>query len=537
VQGTELTLRSFLELSWFFPQQFKKEQFLETADNYFVVGQSDVYRFKKPSLGSSQHLDSFADRWRAACLKIADGAALASNLFLGLQLFEWSDGELVWSSFIHPVNLDPDFPPEEISSQGEVAIVMRRLPAENFLDKRLAEGTVSERDLRRILRGLGQFFRQQQIHNTLSGSQERELRYEQALAGVPELATQILLEANQVGSPALEVLATELRGFANRFITNEKQLIHSRWERGLVIDGHGSLELSHLVLAQPAGKSVKPCFLGRAMRGAESRVRDILGEVSEFIIELEVSGYRSQSEIVEREFAELYADLYEEQAFLFSFVETSLRLAQRQLDRSHSLLLSATQNSANEALAFAERCLAAAYRRVVGYRRPTITVFTGLDCPTKGNTAWNFSRIVAADFLGVAGEGSSLGSLAVGLDFESIIGLSRERITDRVGVVIECALPSRAERLRLVKLAQQLDTPIVFVDCELGRAERLLAKPTEELETVRELTHLSERSFFWDEQLSGVPIRQLRIEASFEPVQVARYLVHQLRDSASRQCL
>jgi hypothetical protein len=358
-----------------------------------------------------------------------------------------------------------------------------------------------------------------------------ELRVEQSYEQLPELAQQLLTEAQALDLPVIVTLAAELRSYLIRILSRERQLLASRWERGFVIDAHGDLALEHLALGQPIGKSLRPLLYGRALRGSESRLRDVLAELAELYLELEVRNFAVEAKLVEKIYVESFPEHYQPEVFRLSLVEIALKRAvdllrkiphRGQSEGPGSILTSTS-------LEQVERNLASAYRQIAGHNQPTIVVFAGQNAPLKGNTAWAFSRLVGADFIGFAGEGSSLPACESGLDFEAVLGISRDRIRERRGVVIECAGLLRADRLRLLELSRRFETRVFFVNCELGRAEKVLVQAARKDELLPELSLIAERSLVWDEELTGLPSVQLNCEPCFAPLELARSLVHQLR--------
>lgn len=68
-----LSLPQWLEVSWFYPEGFKREQVIETARSWVVLGNGIVYKFLKLDQTSEEDPRKlFTRKWQAACEEIVD---------------------------------------------------------------------------------------------------------------------------------------------------------------------------------------------------------------------------------------------------------------------------------------------------------------------------------------------------------------------------------------------------------------------------------------------------------------------------------
>ena len=86
--GTDaLSLADWLDVAWFYPEDFRKERIVETSQSLLVFGESIVYKFLKSN--TPNRTLSFGQRWAIACEEVLDNRELAPDLYLGLRLLRW----------------------------------------------------------------------------------------------------------------------------------------------------------------------------------------------------------------------------------------------------------------------------------------------------------------------------------------------------------------------------------------------------------------------------------------------------------------
>ncbi len=118
--GDNLTLAEWLDVSWFYPEDFSPEKIHETQKSYIVEGQRKVLKFFK---------ESPENQWTMFCHEIVDNSSLAPNLYLGVMPLCWVDGEPSWGQLIPLGHMIVDRPPK----CDDLALVMRRIPKEKML--------------------------------------------------------------------------------------------------------------------------------------------------------------------------------------------------------------------------------------------------------------------------------------------------------------------------------------------------------------------------------------------------------------------
>lgn len=119
-------LLSYLEMSWFYPQGFKKEKLL--FDPLFIQaeGAEVVYKFVNPeALAGLGEKERWQQRLRLLQSEVELNKHSAAELFLGFRYLRWIDEEPEWISQTGTAN-----PPE---SAEDLALVKLRLKPENTI--------------------------------------------------------------------------------------------------------------------------------------------------------------------------------------------------------------------------------------------------------------------------------------------------------------------------------------------------------------------------------------------------------------------
>ena len=122
--GSLVSLANWVNVSWFYPDNFEPKEVIETSRSFVVLGQHLVYKFQKPT--TTERRAAFCEQWKRACEEIFDNQPSAHGLYHGLRLLKWVDEEPRWYKDVFHKNLNPTRPPRE---GDHVVIVMRRIPS------------------------------------------------------------------------------------------------------------------------------------------------------------------------------------------------------------------------------------------------------------------------------------------------------------------------------------------------------------------------------------------------------------------------
>lgn len=343
---------SWLEDSSFYPQGFKKESVIETQKHWIVIGNNIVYKFinlKHISKKITKNLNArglFKLRWKLACEEIIDNQLLSDKAYIGLRLLRWSNQKPEWISENTPINLDPEYAPNEAD---DVAIVMRRISEEENLDYLLEEKrTVSKKHLISIAEKINNF------HNTeIAKKQYRSILYYSTFQQTLEnkylnpLKDFIRSEGGYLDQFSQTALR-EIKAYIQNFLISNEELLQNRLKQGLIIDCHANLCLKNIVrLTKIAEQGVEQNFLiwDRQSR-TSNRTNDFLMDWAAIIGELEARGYKIIANELENYLLTHAKSSFDRRVFNFYKVAEAAKRACRGFLENNSELMHSTNNLA-----------------------------------------------------------------------------------------------------------------------------------------------------------------------------------------------
>lgn len=231
----------------------------ETHISHVFLAGSYAYKLKKPVRFPFLDASTVARRRRWCRLEVRLNRRLTPQLYLGIVPVAQSLRGL------------------RIGGRGRAVdwlVQMRRLPEREMLDRRLAAGRVTSRDIAAILDALIPFWSR--------GASGPSL----ARCGRPQaIERQLLGNLEECGlvSPSLLSERERLRldGAIRQFISLREPLLRRRAERGRIIDGHGDLRCENICLTDPV--TVFDCveFEPAFRRG------DVVGDLAFLAMDLE----------------------------------------------------------------------------------------------------------------------------------------------------------------------------------------------------------------------------------------------------------
>jgi aminoglycoside phosphotransferase family enzyme/predicted kinase len=223
------TLQDALSTPSAYPYDPERIRFEQTHISLVALAPPWVYKIKKPV--SLAFLDfSTLERRRHFCeQEVRLNQRLAPNTYEGVVPIVQTDGGL-------RVDADPD-----AGDIVEVAVKMRYLEPNQFLDARLVHGEASAADIDRVVQTLCEFYQSRSPRPDIAeaGRIDRlravtEENFEEAEAQVGRLLSQSAHDA--------------LQFYADRFYDVNASLLHQRRAEGFFVEGHGDLRLEHVHL-------------------------------------------------------------------------------------------------------------------------------------------------------------------------------------------------------------------------------------------------------------------------------------------------
>jgi aminoglycoside phosphotransferase family enzyme len=208
-----------------YPERPERVEPLETHMSIVFLTDRSAYKLKKPVRHRLADLRSLEARRRNCLREIALNRRLAPDVYRSLQPLTFAPGQ--------GLRLAGDGRPVEW------LVAMRRLPAELMLDRVLHEGGPEPRDVERIARRLGRFYRGLPPASIEPGARRARLEAE------------IERSRRALARPAFGRDRARVDRVAGRLIDDLRahpELMTERHRDGRIVEGHGDLRPEHIVL-------------------------------------------------------------------------------------------------------------------------------------------------------------------------------------------------------------------------------------------------------------------------------------------------
>lgn len=442
-----------------------------------------VYKLKKPVDFGFLDFSNLAARKRFCELETLLNQRLSHDVYAGV----------VKISRDEKGGFSLDGPGEAV----EYAVKMRRLPDEAGLDRLLAEKRASASDMEMLGRRLADFYE----HSARNAEIDRY--------GQPE-AIEFNMEENfeQVGPFVGRLIGEEewefVRQASRTFFECRANLFRRRVETGRIRDGHGDLRSEHIYFHD--GIQIIDCieFNDRFRYG------DVVADLSFLHMDLEHRGRPDLSRAVLAAYAvraddpAAYAllDFYATYRAIVKVKVACLRSTEVESAAEQKALKELSQGYINDA-----------YRYAVQFSRPTLWVFTGLPATGKSSLAARVAEaldltLLASDRIRdemAWPERSAKGVVPYdqgvyrqeyrNLVYARMLGLAQECIKSGRSVILDATFSSHKWRDEATRLAENLDSNLLFVECLAGEETiraRLKRRESEANLSDARVEHLSE---------------------------------------------
>lgn len=197
----------------------------------FIAGER-VLKLKKPVHFPFLDFSTVSAREHNCSEEVRLNARLAPNVYLGLRVLHWDGSSLAL------------MPPEQVPETGHTVdwlVLMRRLPTDQMLDVRIAQGRVEPQDLDPVITLLGRFYRH--AASVPVPPEEYVARFQRELAANREVLLRPQFRLEQQATNALDRMDGALADHAARLCER------SRGAR--IVEGHGDLRPEHVCLITP----------------------------------------------------------------------------------------------------------------------------------------------------------------------------------------------------------------------------------------------------------------------------------------------
>lgn len=237
----------------------------------FLTGDR-AYKLKKPVCQGSMDYRTLASRERVCREELRLNRRLAPGVYLRvLPVRRSGTGSIRSRRAIPPI--------------ADWLIEMRRLPAARMLDRAIAEGTVAEPDLDRVMLKLAAFF-------ACAGRRPMSRK-----AYLSRLRRQIRSNARELAARDLRLSRPRVREVESMqldFLARNRRLLADRGSR--LVDGHGDLRPEHVFLGAPAVRDPvirRACVIDCLEFDADLRRLDPAEEIAFLALECTRLGARS----------------------------------------------------------------------------------------------------------------------------------------------------------------------------------------------------------------------------------------------------
>ena len=516
-----LVLPRGLDVSWFYPEGFRKERVVETQRSLIVIGDSLAYKFLKPDPYSGP-IVSFAERWRKACEEIRSNRELAPDLYFGVRLLRWIDEEPQWITEYRGNDLDPNNAPLDAD---EVAIVMQRIPAGVRLPEiLLREEVLSRKQIGDVVDILANFHMRRK---------REAIRYfvDDPEARIDSLEDRVLGESDRFmrvyGSfldPFSQAALREASSYLKGHFEGFKNSLFTRGQQGLLLDYHGDLRQEKICLEPIREEARAISIFGRVVR--PGRFGDVLEDLASLNASLAVRQHHEVADGIVAAYRERRAEVFDESLFRFYTVSALLHRAQH-------LFLENLEKNAFEAQVH----LALALRHSLGIERPFVLGVGGGVLDQVDEVAKS-----VAELLGIPrvhyrqfAEGTGHAWGPDELVFERMMRSLEDLLRSGTAAVIVWPLNRAEERLKLAALARRFQALNLSVKCERGGIGAIDSEAPQQNRSFgedfpsRRLWHADSES--WNETSREAPY--MLLEPSLAPHELALLIARGLRDIAA----
>lgn len=217
----------------------------ETHISLVFLGETTVYKVKKPVELGFLDFRTLADRRRACDAEVALNARLAPGVYHGVvPIVRGPDG-------VH--RLGAHATGGEARDPVEWAVEMTRLPDDQAAHVRLAQGRFGMDDVERIARTLARFHAEAATDPRIAAFGSRAVIEQNVRESFAQTAQSAL---GYLGAEGLQ----KVRAFQLGFLATHGELLERRVAAGRVRDGHGDLRLEHCYLDDQGGVTVLDCI-------------------------------------------------------------------------------------------------------------------------------------------------------------------------------------------------------------------------------------------------------------------------------------
>ena len=365
----------------------------------------------------------------------------------------------------------------------EYAVKMRQLPRRATMAALLREDSLENHRIDLLADVLSRFYRQARTGSQISAYGTRDIVRKNCEENFDQLAE---FAANTISKRMFIFIRSATRSFLNR----RKQLFQRRVENGKIRDGHGDLRAGHIYFTED-GVQIIDCI----EFNERLRCNDMASDLAFLAMDLDFEGFSGVARDLLKAFVRhsgdedgyLLMDFYKCYRALVRVKVNCLRLQQKNL----------VEDRRAELLKDTRRYMDLACEYAAQFARPAIWVVCGMVATGKSTIArelaarFNVRRLSsdlirkelfddpAADRLAV-GEGI-YSREADSITYGKLMRLAQKEIEKENSVIVDATFSRQHNRQAMLRLAEDLDANIIFLECFCSEAiikERLKNRET-----------------------------------------------------------
>ncbi len=446
----------------FYPEHPEQVELIQTHISYVFIAGAFVYKLKKSVRFSFIDCTDLAQRRHLCDEEIRLNRRLAPDVYLGMFPILRNGSEFAFG----------DKSTEHLQV-ADYVLKMRRLPAENMLDRKLARREADLATIRALAKVIVNFYR--------TAPSTHASRYGSA----SELWRLIIGEVGEmervVGVTLTDQAFTPIENYLRGFLTTHWKVLNARVEAGRVREGHGDLRCEHICIED--GKfSIFDCV----EFSERFRTCDIASEVGFLAMDLDRLGVPEFADALVGVIAEATGDndlpllvpFYKCYRAIIRGVVESLRSRQNEVeDRA--------RNSAKE-LAGKYFALARSYTIDAA---PAILVVCGLSGSGKSVLARALQNrfgfpIVSSDrtrkkLKSIPPDTSAADAYKAGIysdamtksTYTAMLDEAKHLLGEATGVILDGTFQDPAHRKAALDLASRAGVPVLFIECRAEDTE------------------------------------------------------------------
>lgn len=511
-------LRYWLDVAWFFPLGFRKEQIIESGDSFLCYGEREIYKFlKKPSTDFQTDSD-FETKWKSAIREVVDNARFSPELYIGLRPLVMVDDGPVWLDIIPSSELSLK---RAVPFAHDVAIVLRRIDEDATLGGFLSgEHRLSIASIKAIASSLVSFHRRAQSVTVQKIKVDpffiSDLYKKRYIA-------ELFQFRNSFGSyidPFSRLELTEAVTFLGRFIEQHEELFVIRAEQGLIIDAHGDLRSPNIVFKLHEKEEKKCSFFNRPVSNDFERVDDLLSDLASLAIDLEVRDNSSLARRIESEYAAQLSDVFDPEIYRFHLVAQALRQARHYFE--------STSLDSND-IVDVNKYLSRAFFYALNLTKPFMLAVVERGDGDGRELAASLSELIEVNYIEPQYFKPAVADCEMPrpLIYEKMLSCAGDLLAEGRSCVMLWDFLREEEILELRMFSNKYQIPCLFIQCEDQNIPSTTIDPDwSEFQSSMQIESIFP---YWAENLESSPFNFLRLQPMMTQPEMALYVLTELR--------